>query len=140
LDDAKTKLDRNTGLFKGGVHFAGRHGHGWIPRTSCALALSGCPEEIRNRQALLVQRRSELAIADSNWLTPRLSLRLTASSGKRASVGEYLLQARRSLSLFRVDPLRLRAEVPERDAASIRNGQQVRVTVEGNTNVYQPVR
>jgi RND family efflux transporter MFP subunit len=36
-----------------------------------------------------------------------------------------------------MDPLRLRAEVPERNAHNVRTGQNVRVTVEGDQNVYQ---
>jgi membrane fusion protein (multidrug efflux system) len=35
-----------------------------------------------------------------------------------------------------MDPLRLRAEVPEREASSVRIGQSVRVTVEGDSHVY----
>jgi len=36
-----------------------------------------------------------------------------------------------------MDPLRLRAEVPERSAPSVRAGQKVRVTVEGDSHVYE---
>jgi len=35
-----------------------------------------------------------------------------------------------------MDPLRLRAQVPERESRGIRTGQDVRVTVEGATSVY----
>ncbi len=35
-----------------------------------------------------------------------------------------------------MDPLRLRAAVPERDAHNIHMGQNVRVTVEGDANAY----
>src|SRR6185436_9228654 len=38
--------------------------------------------------------------------------------------------------IVKMDPLRLRAEVPERDAANVRSGQNVRVTVEGDSNAY----
>jgi len=63
LDDAKTKLDRNTGLFKGGVISQADMD---TVDSAYKVALSryqDALEEIRNRQALLVQRRSELAIA-----------------------------------------------------------------------------
>jgi RND family efflux transporter MFP subunit len=40
------------------------------------------------------------------------------------------------VTLVRADPLRLRAEVPERDARRVRQNQTVRVTVEGDTNVH----
>jgi RND family efflux transporter MFP subunit len=35
-----------------------------------------------------------------------------------------------------MDPLRLRAQVPERESQSVRTGQDVRVTVEGDTTIY----
>jgi len=41
------------------------------------------------------------------------------------------------VNIVRMDPLRLRAEVPERDAHDVREGQSVRVTVEGDKNDYQ---
>jgi RND family efflux transporter MFP subunit len=35
-----------------------------------------------------------------------------------------------------MDPLRLRAEIPERESHTVRTGQNVRVTVDGDNNVY----
>jgi RND family efflux transporter MFP subunit len=55
---------------------------------------------------------------------------------RRASVGEYLGAGAPLATIVRMDPLRLRVEVPERDAPNVRIGQRVRVTVEGDTNVY----
>jgi RND family efflux transporter MFP subunit len=43
------------------------------------------------------------------------------------------------LTLVRVDPLRLRLDVPERESTGVRVGQAVRVFVEGDTNVYSGV-
>ncbi|HUS10529.1 MAG TPA: efflux RND transporter periplasmic adaptor subunit, partial [Pyrinomonadaceae bacterium] len=40
------------------------------------------------------------------------------------------------VDIVRMNPLRLQAQVPERDAATIRFGQNVRVTVEGDGKVY----
>jgi RND family efflux transporter MFP subunit len=40
------------------------------------------------------------------------------------------------VTIVRVNPLRLRAEVPERDTRLVRTGQLVRVNVEGDNNVY----
>ena len=55
---------------------------------------------------------------------------------KRASVGEYLAAGAPVVDIVRMDPLRLRAEVPERDAGNVRSGQNVRVTIDGDNNVY----
>jgi HAE1 family hydrophobic/amphiphilic exporter-1 len=94
-------------------------------------------EEIRNRQALLVQRRTELALAkqqlsDTSVYAPMDGI----VQEKRASVGEYLAAGAPIANIVRMDPLRLRAEVPERAAQDVRVGQSVRVTVEGDPNAY----
>src|SRR6476659_7418582 len=94
-------------------------------------------EEIRNRQGVLAQRRSELALArqqlkDTAVLAPLNGI----VQEKRASTGEYLAAGAPVVNIVRMDPLRLRAEVPEREAQAIHMGQNVRVTVEGDANVY----
>jgi len=55
---------------------------------------------------------------------------------KRASVGEYMAAGAPVVNIVKMDPLRLRAEIPERESKSVHSGQNVRVTVEGDTNVY----
>lgn len=94
-------------------------------------------EEIRNRQALLSQRRTELslarqALADTVVVAPFDGL----VQERHASVGEYLGAAAPVVTVVRVNPLRFRGEVPERDAATVRAGQNVRVTVEGDSGLY----
>jgi len=94
-------------------------------------------EEIRNRQALLSQRRSELALARQQLADTSVYSPLDGIvQEKRASIGEYLAAGTPVVNVVRMDPLRLRAEVPERAAQTIRSGQNVRVTVEGDANVY----
>jgi multidrug resistance efflux pump len=95
-------------------------------------------EEIHNRQGLLAQRRSELSLAkqllaDTVVLAPLDGI----VQEKRTSVGEYLAAGAPVVNIVKMDPLRLRAEVPERDAHNVREGQSVHVTVEGDTNSYQ---
>lgn len=94
-------------------------------------------EEIRNRQALVAQRRSELALARQQLADTSVYAPIDGIvQEKRASVGEYLAAGAPVVNIVRMDPLRLRAEVPERDARNVRSGQNVRVTVDGNSNVY----
>lgn len=94
-------------------------------------------EEIRNRQGILAQRRSELALArqqlkDTSVVAPLDGI----IQEKRASAGEYLAAGAPVVNIVRMDPLRLRAEIPERESHTVRPGQSVRVTVEGDTNIY----
>jgi RND family efflux transporter MFP subunit len=90
-------------------------------------------EEIRNRQELLAERRSGLALARQQLSDAVLSAPIDgAVRERRASVGEYLAAGAPVFGLVRVHPLRLRVAVPERDAPSVRVGQAVRVLLEGD--------
>lgn len=95
-------------------------------------------EEVRNRQAILAQRRSELELARQQLADTALVSPIDgAVSIRHASVGEYLAAGAPVATLVRIDPLRLRVAVPEREAAGIRQGQTVSLTVEGDATVYR---
>jgi RND family efflux transporter MFP subunit len=95
-------------------------------------------EEVRNRQATLTQRRSELELARQQLAdTVLVSPFDGAVSMKQAAVGEYLAAGAPVATLVRTHPLRLRMPVPEREAAGVRVGHTVRLTVEGDATVYQ---
>jgi RND family efflux transporter MFP subunit len=51
-------------------------------------------------------------------------------------VGQYLIAGAPVVTLVRMDPLRLRLPVPERQAGSVRVGQAVELTVEGDSRRY----
>lgn len=94
-------------------------------------------EEIRNRQGVLAQRRSEVALARQQLKDTVVVAPLDGIvQEKRASVGEYMAAGAPLVNIVRMDPLRLRAEIPERESQNVRTGQDVRVTVEGDTSVY----
>lgn len=107
---------------------------------SYKVALSRYEEALegaRTRVAQLLQRRAEFDIArkqlaDTYLLAPFDG----AVQARRANIGEYLTPGSPVVVLVRVDPLRLRVEVSERDAARVRIGQRVRVSVEGDTKTY----
>jgi len=94
-------------------------------------------EEIRNRQGVLAQRRSEVALARQQLKDTAVVAPLDGIvQEKRASTGEYLAAGAPVVNIVRMDPLRLRAEIPERESQTVRPGQNVRVTVDGDANVY----
>ncbi len=137
LDDAKVKRDRATKLVEQGI----------TPRaewdsvdSEYKVALSRYQdslEEIRNRQGLLAQRRSELALAKQQLADTVVYSPLDGVvQEKKASAGEYLAAGAPVVMVVRIDPLRLRVEVPERESHSVRMGQSVRVTVEGDPESY----
>jgi RND family efflux transporter MFP subunit len=94
-------------------------------------------EEVRNRQAVLAQRRSELELARQQLADTTLTSPIDgAVRERRASVGQYLAAGTPVATVVQLDPLRLRVAVPERDAADVRPGQNVRLTVEGDSASY----
>ena len=94
-------------------------------------------EEARNRQAVLVQRRSELEIARQQLSDTVIASPIDgAVSERQAAVGQYLPAGAPVVTLVRTHPLRLRLAVPEREARLVRVGQTVNLTVEGDTNKY----
>ncbi|HEV8132211.1 MAG TPA: efflux RND transporter periplasmic adaptor subunit [Acidobacteriota bacterium] len=94
-------------------------------------------EEVRNRQAILAQRKSELEIARQQLADTVLYSPLDGMARERqTSVGTYLVAGAPVVTLVRIHPLRLRLPVPEREAGGVRIGQLVRVGVEGDPNSY----
>ncbi|MBI5772222.1 MAG: efflux RND transporter periplasmic adaptor subunit [Verrucomicrobia bacterium] len=89
-------------------------------------------EEIRIRQSQLAQRRVEVEIARQQLTDSTIFAPYDAVVQERhASAGEFLETGKRLAALVRVDSLRLRVEIPEREAAAVRAGQPVRVELEG---------
>jgi membrane fusion protein, multidrug efflux system len=137
LDDAKLKFERARNLLQRGVLAQAQLDAAEAEYKVAVSRYQDAVEEIRNRQALVVQRRSELEIArqqlvDSSIYAPFDGI----VQEKRASIGEYLAAGAPLVNIVRMDPLRLRAEVPERESRNVRVGQQVRVSLEGDSNVY----
>jgi RND family efflux transporter MFP subunit len=94
-------------------------------------------EEVRNRQALLAQRRSELEIARQQLADTVIVSPIDGAVRQRqASVGQYLAAGTPVATLVRIHPLRLQLAVPEREAGAVRIGQQARLSVEGDANTY----
>ncbi|MCX8157047.1 MAG: efflux RND transporter periplasmic adaptor subunit [Verrucomicrobiae bacterium] len=100
--------------------------------------LMAAKEEARINQAALAQRRAELEIARQQLEDTRLLAPFDGVvEARQASLGEYLGAGAPVVTLVRTEVLRLRLEVPEREAARIQPGQPVRFRVEGSTNVHQ---
>lgn len=97
-------------------------------------------EEVLNRRAMVLQRRSEVALARQDLQDAALRAPFTGCVQQRAAnVGEFLSEGTPVLTLVRMDPLRLQLRVPERDAAGVKPGQPLRFQVEGDTTEYDAV-
>lgn len=94
-------------------------------------------EEMRNRQSVLSQRRVELNIANQQLAETTLYAPYDgAVRERRANLGEYLTAGAPVVTVVQVHPLRLRVEIPEREARGIRPGLGVSVAVEGDAQTY----
>jgi RND family efflux transporter MFP subunit len=95
-------------------------------------------EEIRNRQAILAQRRSELQLARQMLAYATLVSPIDgAVLSRQASVGQFLPGGAPVVTIVQIHPLRLRLPVPERAAAGVRMGQNVLVRPDHNPAVYE---
>jgi RND family efflux transporter MFP subunit len=94
-------------------------------------------EEVRNREAILMQRRSELELAKQALSDSRLSAPFAGRVRERhATPGQYLATGAPVVTIVKVHPLRLRLSIPEREASAVHAGQPVRVTLEGDPAVH----
>jgi RND family efflux transporter MFP subunit len=95
-------------------------------------------EETRSRQAALAQRRAELELARQQLTDTTLKAPFPGVIQARlAQLGEYLPTGSAVVTLVQTDPLRLRLEVPEREAAAVHAGQAVRLEVEGEPALHE---
>lgn len=137
LDEAKLTNDRAETFVKEGIGTRAD-----MDRAIAALRVAesryqDAIEEVRNRQAVLQQRRSELELADQAVRDSSLTAPFSGMVRERhATVGQFLAAGTPVVTIVRMNPLRLRLAVPERAATSVRLNQDVRVTLEGDATVH----
>ena len=94
-------------------------------------------EEAQTRRAALAQRRAEYELAKQQLSDTTVNAPFSGILQARLiDPGEFLAAGAPVAELVQVDPLRLRVDIPERESAAVHAGQAVRLTVEGDTNIY----
>lgn len=132
LDEALANRDRIAKLHQQGVLSQAELDTAQAGYTVAENRYQDAIEEVRQRIALVAQRRIERDIASQQLTDSTLLAPFDASvQDRRASPGEYLRAGDPVLTLIQMNPLRLRLEVSERDAPLINTGQVVRARVEG---------
>ena len=87
---------------------------------------------------MLAQRRSEVALARQQLEDAVLRSPIDGIVRARMAVaGEFRTAGTPIVTVVRQDPLRLQLAVPERSAGDVRIGQLVRVTVQGEDDVFE---
>ena len=137
LEEARVSRERAATLVKQGVIARAEFDTAEAAFRVAESRYQDAIEEIRNREGLLAQRRSELALARQQLADTSVYAPFDGViQEKLASPGEYLAAGAPLIKLVKMNPLRFRAEVPEREAASVRQGQMLRLTVEGSPRAY----
>src|SRR4029079_18478777 len=97
-----------------------------------AAALETARQVMQLRPAHLATRESELEIARQRLADTAIRAPIDGFVQTRwVNRGEYLMAGARVVDVVRIDPLRLRVALPERDAQRVAQGQAVEVTLDG---------
>jgi RND family efflux transporter MFP subunit len=137
VDEAKLTLDRMRQFVDRGISPRSELDSADAAHKVADGRLQDAIEEVRNRQAVLAQRRSELELAREQHVYTSLRAPFSGRISERtASLGQYVAAGTPVVTIVRVDTLRLRLEVPEREAPRVRINQPVHVTVEGDEQTY----
>jgi RND family efflux transporter MFP subunit len=90
-------------------------------------------EDVMQLRSQLAERRAQLALAQQQLADATIVAPFDGAITRRiASLGEFLPVNAPVVTLVRQSPLRVRLEVPEREAARVAKGQRIEVQLEGS--------
>src|SRR5262245_7165337 len=135
LDWAKLELDRNAKLIEKGD----------IPRSSydekvtnhnlAQARYQAATDSVNQQLAAVEQQKAALALAKKALADTVVRSPISgAVKEKHASRGSYLMVNGKIVTLVKINPLRLRADIPESSVAAVRTGQTINVTVDAFPN------
>jgi len=94
-------------------------------------------EAASTKVAMAIQRRAELEIARKQLTDCAIKAPFDGVVQSRpASIGEYVAVNTPIVTLVKIDPLRLRLEVPERMAPIVKMGQQIHLALDAVSQVF----
>ena len=137
LEQARLTQDRMVSLWNQGLISRSQYDDAIAAFRVAEARYQDAFDEVSNRQALLYQRKAELEIARKQLSDSVLSSPIDGSVQVRhISPGQFLAVGDPALTIVRVNPLRLKLAVPERESSFVKKGQTVQVSVEGDQNHY----
>lgn len=135
--EANTNLGRARALASEGITSQMQLDAAETAAVRAEAGLQTALEEVRLREATMRQRLSELRIARQQLADTVLRSPLDGIVAMRVgSVGEYFSAGTPILRVVRINPLRLKVSVPEREAAALRPGLTVEVKLENDPKLY----
>jgi RND family efflux transporter MFP subunit len=131
LDWDKMNLDRQTKLVENGDISRSVYDQALTAHNLAQARYQAALDAVNQQLAVVEQQRAALnlakkAVTDTVVRSPISG----AVKEKHASRGSYLMVNGRIVTLVKIDPLRLRADIPEYAAASVRTGQTMTLIVE----------
>jgi RND family efflux transporter MFP subunit len=136
-DEAATNLARARSLAKEGLATGSALDAAEASAVRAETSLQAAREQVRIRKASVHQRAAGLRAAQQKLADAELRAPIHGIVQARlTSVGSYLAAGAPVVEIVRIDPLRLRIAVPERDAPSVHEGQPVSVQLEGDQRTY----
>lgn len=98
-----------------------------------AARYQGALSEVMEARSQLTERRAQLDLARQQLADATLRAPFAGAITRRAaSLGEFLASNATVVTLVRQHPLRVRLEVPERQAARVQRGQRIDIRLEGS--------
>ncbi len=135
LDWAKMDLDRNTKLIENGDISRSNYDQAMTQHNLAQARYQAALDAVNQQLAVVEQQRSALNLARKAVTDTVVRAPISgAVKEKHASRGSYLPVNGRIVTLVKINPLRLRADIPESSAAAVRTGQTMTLTVEAFPN------
>lgn len=138
LDEAKANRDRQQSLLQQGLLSQASYDSVDAAYKVALSRYQDAVEEVNNRLAVLAERRTQVEIAAQQLADTSIYAPFDGVvQERRAGLGEFLAAGVPIVTVVKIDPLRLRVEIPERSASRIKVGQQVIVSIEGDPTSYK---
>jgi multidrug efflux pump subunit AcrA (membrane-fusion protein) len=131
LDWAKMDLDRSTKLIENGDISRSVYDQTVINHQMAQARYQAALDQVQQQLALIDQQRASVSLAKKGETDTVVRSPINGSvKEKHAGRGGYLPVNGKIVTLVRLDPLRVRADIPEASAAAVRVGQVTSFTVD----------
>lgn len=131
LEWEKMNLDRQAKLIENGDISRSIYDQALTQHNLAQARYQAAIDAVNQQLAVVEQQRAALALAKKAVTDTVVRAPISgAVKEKFANRGSYLAVGGRILSLVKINPLRLRADIPESSAAAVRKGQTINLTVE----------
>lgn len=136
LKEATLLFNNASELFKKGIVSNVDFQRAGVSLQAAEARMQGAIEEVFRTRAEILMRRQEVALARQQLTDSVIRAPFRGAITDRiATLGEYLAVNAPAAVLVRWNPLRVRLQVPERQAHKVKPGQRIDLNVEGQSGI-----